>query len=103
MPTILNLLGLQANVPVLGQDLYGARTPYYAAVSYFDNGIIITKDKVYADGKIEGINNGSCYLIQNNEWIQTKVTDCAEIIPKRDTEIDLSAKLIKYNLFKEIK
>jgi phosphoglycerol transferase MdoB-like AlkP superfamily enzyme len=102
MPTLLNLLDISPEIPMFGEDLYSRKDPYFAAVSYFDDGIIITKDKVYADGKIQGIENGACYTIQGEAWVPTKNSSCGDLVLRRDKEADISTKLIKYNLFREI-
>lgn len=103
MPTILNLVGAKTNTPLFGRDLYSNTKPYYAAVSYFNNGIIITGDYVYADGETEGLENGTCYQIKNSEWLKTDINNCRNLVTRRDQDYQISSNLIKYNLFSEIK
>jgi phosphoglycerol transferase MdoB-like AlkP superfamily enzyme len=103
MPTILNMVGLKPKIPMFGQDLYGQQKPYFASVLYFDSGIIISDDKVYADGPIAGLENGKCYLVGGNQWLQVNTKACADLVAKRDKEQEISKDLTRYNLFDKVK
>jgi hypothetical protein len=97
------MVGLKPKIPMFGQDLYGQQKPYFASVLYFDSGIIISDDKVYADGPIAGLENGKCYLVGGNQWLQVNTKACADLVAKRDKEQEISKDLTRYNLFDKVK
>ena len=102
VPTILNQTGIMPYKPYFGRDLYGKENPYFAANSFFGNGFIESKEYVYLDGTVEGVENGQCYRIENKKWEHTTSQSCASLVNKREVENNLSEKMIKYDLIKEI-
>jgi phosphoglycerol transferase MdoB-like AlkP superfamily enzyme len=102
MPTIMNLTATTSGFPIFGRDLYSKSEPFFASVLYFEQGYIESDKYKYFDAAIEGIQNGRCLEFAAGKWQKTENNNCLGLVKKRDKDLYLSEKLIKYNLFKDI-